>query len=304
MKNLFANIITNISIAGVLVIALFTSCNPRYINSPSVHNAAFFRQQGDFKLSGSVAGNPAKVFSAINNIENENEVVDHSYGFDGQAAVAVTNHFMLTASAMYRNEKDKYNEDDIGVENLTLVSYNRQMFDFGAGFYTPMGQSERAYFNGVVGVGFGTMNSKDNALPFKAVRSRNFEANTRKIFFHPSFNIFFNELFRMSIAPRFSLLRLDNIKTNYTNSELVTLGYDQLSGHSFGLFEPSILLQSGFRNADWLKLDFGFNFASNPFLTKTNDYGDPKIDRDYRVQSRNFLISLGLSFYPNSIRRR
>ena len=289
----------------VLFALLFLSAcsNPRYINSPSVHNAAFFREQGDYKFSVAASGNPAKIFSAVNSIENENEIAGHAYGFDGQAAVAVTNHFMLTASAMYRNEKDRYDDDDIDIANNTLVSYTRQMFDVGAGFYTRMGASGRSYFNGVFGAGFGKMNSTDNAIPFTTVRDRTFDANTRKLFVHPSFNLFFSDYFRMSIAPRFSLLKLYDIQSTYTLSEETSLGYSDVHNKSYGVFEPSILMQAGFKNNDWLKLDFGFNFSTDPFITKTNDYGDPKIERDYNVKSRNFLLSLGLSFYPHRTRR-
>lgn len=279
----------------LLLFALLNSCtNPRYINSPSVHNAAFLKQQGDFKFSVAGAGNPAKIFKNIDDDPND-ETLDHSYGFDGQAAVALTNHFMITASGTYRNERDKYSNDDLSILNATKVSYNRRMFDIGAGFYTPMGRSEKVYFNGVIGVGLGNMSSSDDAHPYDVSRHRTYDANVVKYFLHPSFNFFFSDYMRMSVAPRFSILKLHNIHTTYSNDEEITLGYIHARNHTFGLFEPAILLQAGFRNNDWLKLDMGFNFSSDPFTSKNNDY--PSIDT-YRVESRNFLFSIGLSFYP------
>ncbi|MCH5600340.1 hypothetical protein [Niabella ginsengisoli] len=280
-----------------VVIFLVACANPRYINSPSVHNAAFLREQGDFKFSVAGAGNPAKIFSSIS---DDDESLDHSAGFDGQAAIAITNHFMLTASGMYRSEKDRYKDDDLsGVDRRTDVGYNRHMFDIGAGFYTRMGQS-KGYFNGVAGVGFGKMSSTDNVDPADAARSRRYEANTLKYFLHPSFNFFFNDYLRMSVAPRFSLLKLNNIRTSYTAEEEAILGYNEARNNTFGLFEPSILLQTGFKNNDWLKLDLGFNFAADPFTTKSNGNDDnptPDVDT-YNVQSRNFLLSVGVSVYP------
>lgn len=279
----------------LIAIVFLSACtSPRYINSPSAHNAAFLSQRGDFKLSGSATANPFKIF---NNLDNE-ESVDHSYGFDGQAAVAVTNHFMVTASGNYRNEKDKYDDDDMmDTEDNNIVKYNRSMFDVGVGFFTPMGASEKVYFNGVVGVGFGKMSSSDDIQPYEQVRHRTYDANTMKYFLHPSFNFFFNDYLRMSIAPRFSLLKLSNIKTSYAGEEEAVLGYSYARTKTFGLFEPSILLQTGFRNNDWLKLDFGFNFATRPFTSKFKDDSYPDIDT-YNLKSRNFLFSLGLSFYP------
>ena len=280
----------------ILSISFFACTNPRYINSPAVHNAAFFKQQGDFKFSAAGAANPTTIFSSVS---NDDESLDHSTGFDGQAAVAVTNHFMLMASANYRDEKDRFNDDDISdTKRKTDVRYNRHEFDFGAGFYTAMGRSEKVYFNAVAGVGIGKMSSTDKVDPADASRYRRYAANTMKYFLHPSFNFFFNDYFRMSVAPRFSLLQLNNIHTNYTDEEETILGYKEVRNKTFGLFEPAILLETGFKNNDWLKLDMGFNFSSDPFTSSNSghdSYPDAKI---YKVQSRNFLMSLGLSFYP------
>jgi hypothetical protein len=62
-----------------------------------------------------------------------------------------------------------------------------------------------------------------------------------------------------------------------------------------------VLLQTGFKNNDWLKLDFGLNFSTDPFTTSKSDnseYGVPAETKTYNVQSRNFLLSVGLSVYP------
>ncbi|WP_346236257.1 hypothetical protein ABDK00_016370 [Niabella insulamsoli] len=290
------------SLFSFIFLALLSACtNPRYIHSPSVHNAAFFKQQGDFKFSAAGAGNPAKIFSGVSDEKENYESVAHSLGFDGQVAVAVTDHFLLTGSGMYRDEKDWFNDDDLtNVEQDSKVRYSRYSFDIGAGFYTRMGHSDKVYFNGVLGVGFGAMSSTDNINPYDAARFKRYQAHTMKYFLHPSFNFFFNDYLRMSVAPRFSLLKLNNIKTNYTTSEEEILGYDDARRNTFGLFEPAILLQTGFKNNDWLKLDMGFNFSTDPFTTKSNGNDDsPAPDvHTYNVQSRNFLLSLGVSIYP------
>ena len=291
------NFMTRISIAVCIGILSLTACsNPRYIHSPTVHNATFFRQQGDFKISVAGAGNPAAMLEKDNSHER-------SYGFDGQAAVAVTNHFMLTASGMYRTEKDRYGNDDLDNGDVPIkVGYTRNMFEAGAGFFAPLGH--KTYFNGVVGVGFGQMESTDRAVTPNPVRDRMFDADLMKYYFHPSFNMFFNDYIRMSVAPRFSLLKLNNIKSTYTEAEETLLGYTDARKHSFGLFEPSVVLQTGFRNNDWLKLDFGFNFSSDPFTTRSIDDEYGPYAKQYNVQSRNFMVSVGLSFYPMGNRNR
>lgn len=283
----------------LFAMSLFSCSNPRYINTPAVHNAAFFKQQGDFKLSVAGSGD-------ITSIIEEDDNQKGGWGFDGQAAVAVTNHFMISVGGMHRTERDKYRDDDLFDNNSRdiKVDYTRTMFDVGIGFYTPMSQSNKVFFNGIFGVGFGKMKSKDNAIPFDGLRSRYFDANIRKYNIHPSFNFFFSDYFRMSVAPRFSFLRLDNVETSYSQAEQDILGYSDVRDQTFGVFEPAILLQAGFRNNDWLKLDFGFNFATDPFTTKSGEYSNRTYAETYNVQSRNFLVSLGLSFYPMGSRSR
>ncbi|MFV0604329.1 MAG: hypothetical protein ACK5NK_00685 [Niabella sp.] len=283
-----------------LIIAFCSCSNPRYISSPPVHNAAFLQQKGDYKFSVSGAVNPDKLF------KNHDEYYEngYSYGFDGQAAVALTNHFFIAGSGTIRSEQDIYNNDDLGlVTSQTKVDYNRQMFDIGAGFYTSLSSRNRAYFNGLFGVGFGSLHIKDNAKPITSIRERKFDANYTKFNIHPSFNFFFNDVFRMSIAPKFSVLRLNSINSTYNDTEEGTLGYNEARNNTFGLFEPAVLLQTGFRNLPWLKLDFGFNFSSDPFTTNNEDGGPTPESDIYNVKSRNFLFSFGLSFYPQ-VRKR
>ncbi|GAB3014957.1 hypothetical protein GCM10027051_18260 [Niabella terrae] len=282
------------------LIGLSACTNPRYIHSPAVQNAAFFQQQGDFKFSVAAAGNPGKIFSNLDALdeEDDDDNLDHSYGFDGQAAVAVTDHFFIAAGGYYRNEKDRYHDDDLpGFEGPSKVNYERSMFDIHAGFYTPMGNSRKAYFNGSLGVGFGSMRSTDNGDPVEAARARTYKAQTMKYSLTPAFNFFFNDYLRMAVSPRFSLLKLHDIQTNYSPEEETALGYGNARSKTFALLEPAVLLQAGFKNNDWLKLDMGFNFSSNPFTSDGAESDGVDVDT-YNVKSRNFLLSLGLSFYP------
>jgi hypothetical protein len=62
--------------------------------------------------------------------------------------------------------------------------------------------------------------------------------------------------------------------------------YDALPGHYAPLFEPSIVLQAGFRRLEALKVDLGFHASSAPDIGADN------------LRSRPLLISLGVSLYP------
>lgn len=278
------------------IIVLCSCSNPRYINSPSAYNASFFRQQGDMKFSASASINP----STFNrDFTSDNDDVDNSVGFDGQAGFALSDHFLIELGGMYRHETDHFNDDDItNTSTATRINYKRSLFHAGLGYYTPMGATGKNYFNLVVNGGLGKISSTDDADPYSAARHRTYSANLFKLSLNPAFNFFFNDAFRMSFAPRFALLRLDQINTNYTLNEEKILGYNTAQNGFMPIFEPSLHLQAGPRSAKWLKFDLGFNFATNPLVNNNTNSGTPVVTESYDLYSRGFLLTFGLSFYP------
>ncbi len=287
MKSFSASII--IILTALFLLQSCSTTNPRYVSSPSVPNTTFFREKGDMKfaVSGSAAPFSLEKYNYSNN-KDYNRNRRSVYGVDGQAAFALSNHFMVAVDGVVRNEEDKYNKDDLDVTNdRSVIGYNRKMINGAIGVYAPLGVSQRAWFNFLAGIGVGRSTSQDNGYIGSSLKTNRYlNANLFKINLHPSFNFFFSEYFRMSVAPRFSFLKYNNIQTNYSHADLKTTQYEALEGHYLPLFEPSIILQSGFPGADWLKLDMGFHFSSDP------DIGA------YNLNSRNFLFSLGFSIYP------
>lgn len=281
---------------SIAAIALCSCTNPRYINSPSAYNASFFRQQGDMKFSAAASVNP----STFNkDFTSNNDDVDNTFGLDGQAGFAVSDHFLIEVGGLYRNEVDHFSDDDLTSNDVAMkVGYKRSMFNLGLGYYTPMGRSGRNYFNLILDGAYGKVTSYDDADPYSDARHRTYEANPFKLTLKPEFNFFPSEVFRMSFAPRFSMLKMTNIKTTYSPNEQQTLGYDGAKENLMTFFEPSIHLQAGPRNANWLKFDFGFNFATNPLTGTTVDNGLPIVGETYDLHSRSFLLTFGLSFYP------
>ncbi|WP_300600130.1 hypothetical protein [Niabella sp.] len=286
----------------VTLLSCLFSCStihPRYINNPAAYSPSFFRHKGDLKLSGAFAFNPDNWGSDT----SSNGVHRKNLGFDGQAAVAVTDHFMIQAGGMYRTEKDVYNNDDITATNSGMkINYTRSMFDIGAGFYTAMGGSGKVYFNSVLGAGFGSSRSTDIGVPVE--RNRNYDFDFIKYHFTPSFNFFFTDNVRLSVAPRVSLMTANNIKTNYTEEEQLRLNYNTFGKKGKVFFEPSLLFQGGPSNVPWLKFDLGAHFATNPLASSSNENNPPTVYESGKLRSRRFLLSLGLSFYPFEKRGR
>lgn len=285
MKYLIPMIMSALFFAGCSV------TNPRYVNAPSVPNTTFFEQKGDMKFSAAGAFSPGTIekydyrTESGTTFQREKSSV---YGFDGQAAFALTDHFMLAVDGFYRSEFDRFNDDDLNaLNNRSEITYERKMINGALGFYGPLGYSRRAYFNFLAGVGVGRVVSDDEGFLNNSQKDfRYHNADLFRVNLHPSFNFFFSDYFRMSLAPRFSFLKYSNINTNYTGAQLTTIQYDALPDHFLPLFEPSLVLQAGFPGANWLKLDMGFNFSSNP------DIGA------YNLNSRSFMLSFGLSIYP------
>jgi hypothetical protein len=146
------------------------------------------------------------------------------------------------------------------------------------------------------------MTSTDNAEPANEIRRRSFKAGVIKYSLTPALNFFFNDYIRMSVAPKFSLLKIHNVRSTYTTEEEAIIGYDDARRYTFGIFEPSVLLQTGFKNNKWLKLDFAFNFAAAPFTTRslnTDDY--PIVDDSYNVESRIFFFLSGSLFIRKQV---
>ncbi|ANH83383.1 hypothetical protein A8C56_22490 [Niabella ginsenosidivorans] len=283
--------------ALVFFLASCSSTNPRYINSPAVYNAVFFREKGDLKLTGAFAANPDDLFNNPDLDSNQRHTIDRNLGFDVQAAYAVTDHFLIQAAGMRRFEKDLYNNDDLMDGNKgSKISYTRSMIEVGAGFYTEMGGSGKVYFNGVLGAGFGSSKSTDTGTPTE--RRHYFDFDFIKYHLTPSFNFFFTENARLSVAPQFSLLTSNNIRTSYSEEEQSMLGYTSMKNKGRVFFEPSLLFQAGFPGISWMKLDVGAHFATNPLAASTHEDSPPAVYENREVRSRRFLLSLGLSFYP------
>ncbi|HEX7755841.1 MAG TPA: hypothetical protein VF421_10885 [Niabella sp.] len=285
-----------LTISAFVFFLISCSAVPRYINSPEVQNAAFFREKGGLKLGAAFAANPDKLFA---DQEAENSTIrgrDKSLGVDVQAAYALTDHFFIQAAGMHRWEKDLFNKDALSDNEGSVVTYTRSMYDLGAGFYTAVNANGKIYFNGVLGAGFGTSKSEDLGYPEE--RKRRYDFDFVKYYIAPSFQFFFTEYARLAVTPRFSLLTASHIQTNYSSEELNLLNYYTLPGKAKVFFEPGLLFQAGLPNVPWLKLDVGAQVATNPLTGKHYDTQPPVAEESWKLRSRRFLLSLGLSFYP------
>jgi hypothetical protein len=264
--------------ALVIVVAIFCSCNtPRYIYSPSPPNNPYFKEKGESKLTAYYSGGVARGSSSAMKPINR--------GSDIQAAYAISNQWALTAAYFNRKERDSYRPGGNNYFDSSIVHYKRHITDFGGGYFVPLDRKQSVFFTVYGGLGFGKFSFTDNGVDKAAVSySRFHNSAITKWFVQPSFSSFVGNYFRASFIGKLSFVHYGNIFTSYTNDELQYYWLDKINGKTFAFIEPTFNLQFGIPTVDWVKVDGGFTFSSDPF------------DNISRIEARSFNASIGLCF--------
>lgn len=259
-----------------VVAVFFASCDtPRYAYSPSAHNVPLLAKQGDSKISANYSTNADMQESDNNYTRNR------SNGYDLQGAVAVTDHIAVQGSYFSRREKsygNSYNAD------TATVRYKRSLFEFGAGYFTPIDKKQRVFFQVFGGVGFGKLGITDIGTDFAGTAfSRFYNSDIRKYYLEPAIIFRNKEVFAASLSTRFSVIGFKNVSTNYSLEEKQNYRLDSLNRFSTVFFEPAFVNSYGFNKLPGFRLEYqlGLSLAL-----------DPEAIMDYRP----FNFSIGLLF--------
>ncbi len=271
--------------------------NPRFINTPSNYNPSFFQKHGDAKIAvdgvfGVSEFLNGKFISEENGVKTTLLPRDFSSGFGIEGGYALTDHFMINAGVNHFNEASYYLDNDLSLgKEKSSVNYRRTFYDVGLGYYTALNQNNTTYLNLIGGYRFGPMTS----TIYGNGKEYYFNGRSNKTYLSPAFNYFFTPVYRMSFSPTISLLKYNNINTNYDESRLNDLQLKRVYNEAFVFLEPSMAFQFGLRGSDWLKFDLGLNYASN-----TNIKIEKSIfDDTENIRSRRLIMSVGISIYPN-----
>lgn len=157
----------SISFIGIII----HSCTPSYI--PNMVNAPLFTSQGEVQITASTG----------------------SSGIDGQLAYAVTDNFGIMLNGSYSDKKD------------TAVSFRHfhyhDFIEFGAGYTTPIGKSQKFEIFG--GGGVGNVDSYYNSSIYYG------RANARltRFFLQPCIGSS-NDVFDGGFTPRIVFVKMDN----------------------------------------------------------------------------------------------
>jgi len=233
------------------VIIISASCNtPRYAYSPSAHNVPVLTQKGDSKLGAVYSTN----LSGEREIDGKT-VDERTRGVDVHGAVAITDHFAIQASYFYRWEKTT------GGDDAATIRYNRNLGEFGIGYYLPVNPKKNVIFQLFGGGGIGKFSFTDNSA-----NGYNFhEADITKIYVQPAFIFRSHGSFSSSISLRSSLLQFRNIKTSYSPNALDDYNLDSLNNRAKWFFEPAFTGSFGFKGLPGFRIEFqgGLSFLAS-----------------------------------------
>lgn len=264
-------------------IILVASCNtPRYIYSPSPPNNPYFKEKGESKLS------------AYYSSGGDNNTLDggKNNGYDIQGAYAIANNWALTAGYFNRKERDVYSNGTYNFFESSVVDYKRNLTDVGGGYFLPLNIKRNISFNVFGGLAFGRFSFTDKGMDKQGLSYNRFH-NSRivKWYIQPSFNIMPGKYFRASFINKFSFAHYGNIATSYTDEELQYFFLDRIKNKTIFFFEPTFNMQVGIPKCEWIKIDGGFTFSSDPFEDVS------------RIEARNFNASIGLSFDLSKLKK-
>ena len=226
-----------VSMAGII-----SSCSsPRFAYSPSAHNAPVLTKKGDNKIGGFYSTN------ITSEGKQNNVIVDNrSRGFDLQGAYAVTNHFAVQASYFYRWEQTT------GGPDSSTILYNRNLTEAGIGYYVPVSDNNKIFFQIFGGAGLGKFSFTD----VSRVGNYFHQANITKIYLQPAILFKSKGSFTSAISLRASNIQYSKVKTNYKGSQLDDFKLDSLTNRSKYFFEPAFMFSFGFKNVPGLRLEF------------------------------------------------
>ncbi|MEI7735050.1 MAG: hypothetical protein WCI49_06260 [Ferruginibacter sp.] len=256
----------------------FTSCyTPRYVYSPSAHNAPAFTKKGDSKLAFNYSIN-----AADNTVKDSIPVKAKAGGYDLQAAYAITNHWAIQLNYAHRTERNTGDFNN-GYNDSVVINYTRNLTEIGIGFFHALNENKNSFFQVYGGIGFGKSGFTDNGREYNTgYRTRFHNMDVVKVFVQPAFTVRGKRNFAATLSSRHSVIYFKNIRTDYTATELDNFKLDSLSYRPRLFWEPSMVNTFGCKGLPGIQFEFQAGFA---FL----------VSRRF-VDARTFNFSAGLLF--------
>lgn len=245
-------------IVGLMMLFTLASCySPRYVYSPAAVNVPVFTKKGDSKIAAwysnsTFGGNDVKQL--------------YNYGFDVQAAYAISSHWLLMVNQTNRYEKTASNFTSFNLDSST-IRYKRYLTEIGGGYFSPVKKSSKVFVQLTGGMGFGKFSFDDNGrYANSGFYSRYHQTRVLKFFLQPTMQVRYNKHFNHAFVSRVSFINYHGVKTNYTNAEQQQYLLQDLTTTTRVFWEPAII--NNFSFAKLPAIQFGLQFGIAALISK------------------------------------
>ncbi len=241
-------------IFSFVFIVVFASCDtPRYAYSPTAHNVPVFTKKGDSKVAAYYSNNG--IYSSTDEDGNEYDR-NVAQGIDLQGAVAVSNNIAVQAGYFNRSETSNQSSSNNNVDKAT-IKYKRNLFEFGAGYFTPVDKKQHVLFQVYAGAGFGKTTIREKGTDFNLnYYTRFYNTNITKYYLEPSITFKTpKDIFAATIATRGSVIKFGKVGTDYTSGEKQDYNLDSLDRYAVLFFEPSFVGSFGFPKMPGMRIE-------------------------------------------------
>ncbi|RYY69491.1 MAG: hypothetical protein EOO13_09370 [Chitinophagaceae bacterium] len=231
----------------VLLFGLFfqSACyTPRYVYSPAAQNIPLLTEKGDSKLGVLYSTN----LTGSKTIDNQN-FRGYSKGIDVHGAYAINKRFALQANYFSRSEMN--GGDYTAAGDSSVIRYKRNLTELGAGYYTQISGDKTSglYVQIFGGAGFGKFSFTDNSKDNNNIPALNFhQANILKFYIQPAILFQSKKKVQVAMSSRFSMISYNNIKTDYSEDELLVYELSELGRGPIVFWEPAFVHTFGFSN--------------------------------------------------------
>lgn len=263
----------------IALIIIINSCTAnRYIYAPSAPMIPYFNEKHDSKASAFYSG------SGDGNITNKSE------GLDLQGAYAIGNNWALTGAYFYRNE--------LSIERLksvfdsSNVHYNRNISEFGGGYFLPLNPQKTITVNVYAAFGGGKFNSNETGTKGGSPYSRYYNVNITKWYVQPSIHFMPGKYFRFAFFFKPTFVHYGRFTTDYLQDEIEYFSLDKLYRSTIPFMEIGYNLQLGIPQVPWLFIEHSVSGVSRHIVENTH------------LLSRGGNVSIGLSVNFNKISRK
>lgn len=233
---------------------LLSACySPRHVYSPAATNVPVFSKKGDSKLAAfysnsTFGGREIKKF--------------YGYGFDAQAAYALSKHWLVLLNQSNRYEK---NSGDLATysSDSNTIKYKRTITEIGGGYFGAIKDSSKLYVQLTGGIGIGKfLLDETGKTAANQYYTRYHQTRVTKFFIQPALQLRYSKNFNTSFASRFVVLWYHSIKTNYTATEQDAYLLDDLSTSPRTFWEPAVINSFSFKKLPALQFEIQFGFAA------------------------------------------